>query len=93
MLAIVNNKPYCAYIVNNLVQYMSNPGLPNWQGIKRIFGYINGTISIGIKYQKCKRGIILLGFSDTNWVGDHNTCRSTCDCCFLLASGSNSWAL
>lgn len=60
MYAIMNNKPYCAYIVNNLVQYMSNPNLPNWQGVKRIFWYINGTmISIGIKYQKCERGVIL----------------------------------
>ena len=43
-------------------------------------------------YQKCERGIILLGFSDVDWVGDHNTRRPTCGYRFLLASGSNAWA-
>ena len=29
---------------------MSNPGVEHWKGVKRIFGYVQGTLNYGLLY-------------------------------------------
>jgi hypothetical protein len=67
MHAIVNNKPNCSFVVNTLAQYLSNPNVVHIQALKHVMHYIKGTLTIGIKYQKCEGGVILHVFSDLNF--------------------------
>ena len=62
MHAQVNSQPDCAYIINSLAQYLSNPGIIHVQTLKRTMCYIKVTLSYGIKYQKLPNGDILHGF-------------------------------
>ena len=91
MHAQVNSRPDCAYTINSLAQYLSNPNTTHVQTLKRTMRYIKGTLSFGIKYQKLPNEDILYGFSDADWAGDKDTRRSTSGYCFLLAGGVISW--
>lgn len=92
MHACVNSRPDCAYPVNSLAQYLTNPGPTHIQTLKRTMRYIKGTLSLGIKYQQSTNGNILHGYSDADWAGDKDTRRSTSGYCFILAGGVISWS-
>jgi len=66
MHAIVNTRPGCAYAINSLAQYLSNPSMTHVQALKRTLRYIKGTLSFGIKYQKSAQGDVLHGYSDAD---------------------------
>ncbi len=66
MHAIINSRLDCAFNISSLAQYMSNPSISHWQGIKRVLRYIKGTINMGIQYQCHGDGHILHGFADVN---------------------------
>jgi hypothetical protein len=67
MHAIVNNKPDCSFVVNSLAQYLSNLNIVHIQALKHVMQYIKGTLTNGIKYQKCEGGVILHGFFYVNF--------------------------
>jgi len=71
MHSIVNYQLDCAYVVNNLAQYFSNPGDTHIQALKHTMQYIKGTLYC-IKYHKYDFGQILHGFFYAVWVGDKN---------------------
>ena len=54
----------------------------NWNGVKRLLRYINGTLDFGLKFtasedvEANENGNELYGYSDANWEGDVDTRRS-----------------
>ena len=48
MYLAVCTRPDLAYIVGVLSRYMENPDTTHWQGIKRVFKYLKGSIDRGI---------------------------------------------
>lgn len=48
----VNTRPDCAYTINSLAQYLSQPKKSHYQTLKRTMRYLKGNSSYGIKYQK-----------------------------------------
>ena len=58
--------------------------------MKHIFCYIRGTLSLQLTY--CGRLSNLEGYTDTDWAGNYDTCRSTSGYIFNVGSGAISWS-
>lgn len=62
MHSIVDSKSNCAFVVNGLTQYLSNPRDMHIQALKNIMQYNKGTLNYGIKYQIFENGQTLCGY-------------------------------
>ena len=58
---------------------------------KRILNFVQGTRTHGILYKE-KYDIDLIGFIDSDWVGDNIDRKSTSGYFFMLAEGPISWS-
>lgn len=70
---------------------MNNPSNHHFATIKRILRYVQGTKGYGIKYTQEKESI-LVGFTDSDWVGAIDDRRSTSGHVFFLGSKVISWS-
>ena len=71
---------------------MHDLGKEHWHAIKWILRYIQGTIDVGLKFQKVdKFDQHLIGYVDSDYAGDLDKCRSTTGYVFMMASGPVSW--
>ena len=70
---------------------MQTPHESHWKAAKRILRYIRGTIQFGIHYSTGGEPL-LVGFTNSNWVGDPDDRKSTAGYVFSLGSGSVTWA-
>ena len=70
---------------------MSNPSLDHWQGVKRIFRYLKGTLDYCLTFDANDASLKLQGYSDSNWACDVDTRRSTSGYIFQLAGFTVSW--
>eukprot|EP00253_Pinus_taeda_P031703 PITA_31703 len=63
----------------------------HWNAAKRILQYVQGTITFGIHYA-AGTALNLLGFTDSDWVGDNIDCKSTSEYSLSLGSGPICWS-
>lgn len=49
----VATRPNIVFAVNHLSQFLEEPGVQHWVAIKRIFGYLIGSLSYDIEFGKC----------------------------------------
>ena len=71
---------------------MHNPGKGHWQAVKWILRYIQGTVDIGLKFEKDRNvGKHLVGYVDSDYAGDLDKRRSTTGYVFTIAGGPVSW--
>lgn len=87
-------RPDIAFAVNFLARSQSNPQSLHWHLLKRIFLYLNGTRSIGLKYlpnSTAKKSFMLDAYVDSDFAGDPRTRKSTTG--FLIRYYNNvvSW--
>lgn len=82
-----------AFAVSTIAKYMANPGPNHWTAVKRIFHYLQGTLSKGLVYHKSSTSPLLLHvFTDADWGGDLDTRRLTGGYCFLLSQAAICWS-
>ena len=74
-----------------LSQFMSNPSQEHWQGIKRVFRYLKGTLHYCLKYDGNMKDLTLNGYVDADWGGETETRRSTSGYIFQVAGCTISW--
>ena len=86
---LVNTRPKICYVVNVLSQFMCKPKQTHLVAAKHILRYLSGAIGYGLKYSKTK--LNLKGYTDSNWVGNSENCKSTLECYFTLGSTMISW--
>jgi len=70
---------------------MEEPYACHLQGAKRILRYIKGTLIEGIFYANIKV-VKLVGYTDSDWVGDVETRKSMSGYTFHLGTGAISWS-
>ena len=70
---------------------MQNPHESHWKVAKRILHYVLGTVQFGIHYS-AEVAPLLVGFTDSYWVGDPDDQKSTTCYVFTLGSGPITWA-
>ena len=70
---------------------MDQPHEIHWKAAKRILNFVKGTRTHGIFYKE-KYDLELIGFTDSDWVGDSTDRKSTSGYVFMLAEGTISWS-
>ncbi|XP_057816404.1 secreted RxLR effector protein 161-like [Cryptomeria japonica] len=80
-----------SYAVGVVSKYMQEPHELHWKATKRILHYVQGTISYEIHYSVgCT--LDLIGYADSDWVGDSIDRKSTSEYVLNLGSGPICWS-
>ncbi|CAL1403910.1 unnamed protein product [Linum trigynum] len=83
-------RPDIAFAVNKLSQFMHAPTQLHWQHVKRLFRYLLGTSTYGLRLTSAVNPTIT-AFADSDWAGDPTDRTSTM--AYLIYYGNNliSW--
>lgn len=82
-------RPDIMYAVNLLSRYSTCYTETHWRAVKRVFRYLAGTTTLGIKYDASN--LTLVAYADADYAGDVETRRSTTGYIFNLSGGPISW--
>ena len=69
---------------------MQKPLLPHWQTVKRLLRYLKNTLHFGLQIYRSSSSTIQ-AFSDADWAGSRDDCRSTGSYCIFLGKNLISW--
>jgi hypothetical protein len=83
-------RPDISFAVGMVARFMEVPQDVHWTAVKRIFRYLQGTKSHGIRF-KSSGDLDFKYFSDADWAGDVADRKSTSGYVFKLAGGPISW--
>ena len=83
-------RPDIAFAVGMVARYVECPQTTHWTAVKRIFRYLQGTTSHGIRF-KSNGDLNFMCFSDADWADDITDRKSTSGYIFTLAGGPVSW--
>ena len=89
LMYLVNTRPGICYAVNALSQFMCEAKEIHLVVVKHIMRYLQGTLNLGLKYEKVD--LDLHGFIDSDWGGSFKDRKSTSGYCFSLGSATISW--
>ncbi|XP_062182205.1 secreted RxLR effector protein 161-like [Phragmites australis] len=90
---LVNTWPELAFSVGFVSRFMEQPTSEHMTAVKRILRYIAGTSSFSFHYKKRtgKAKARLIGYSDSDHVGDVDTRKGTSGILFFLGKSLVSW--
>ena len=86
LLYLTHLKPDICYAMNVVSIYMQQPNELHWKASKRMFQYIQGTRSYNIHYAADSE-LELVGFTDSDWVGDSIDRKSNFRYVFMFGGG------
>ena len=78
-----------AYAVGIVARFYSQPTKEHWTTVKHILRYLNGIQNYGLLYSSGETSD-LIGYSDVDWAGDINDCKSTIGYLFKLGGATIS---
>jgi histone deacetylase 1/2 len=84
-------RPYIAYFVNKVCQYLHAPTTTHWTTAKIILQYVKDTIILGITFHKSS-STLLSAFSDADWAGCLDDRRSTGGFAIFYGPNLISWS-
>ena len=87
---MAHTHPDIAFVVGMVSHFMQEPHQLHWKATKRILHYIHGTHKYGIHYA-VGTGLQLVGNTDSDYVEDIDSCKSTSGYMFHLDSGPICW--
>jgi Reverse transcriptase (RNA-dependent DNA polymerase) len=96
LYASIGTRPDIAHAVNVVSKFSKNPGQVHWMAIKRILRYLKGTINQPLVF--IGKDALLDGqlnvsvFSDADWAGDVDDCRSTSGCVVRIGQSTVMWS-
>ena len=88
---LTTTRPDIMYGVSLISRFMDSPKTLHWQAGKRILRYIAGTMNHGILYST-SNDFQLVGYIDSDFVGNAEDKRSTFEYAFHLGIGFVAWA-
>jgi hypothetical protein len=91
LLYLTHTHPNLSFVVGVVARYMQTPQESHWKAAKRILPYVHGTVQFGIYYSS-EGTPLLVGLTDSNWVGNPNDRMSTAGYVFILSYGPITWA-
>lgn len=88
-----NTRPDLAYGVGHINKFMERPNTSHYAVAKKILRYIKGTLDFGLLFpsELQTENLEMVGFTDSDWCGDHDNRRSTARYIFQYGNGSISW--
>eukprot|EP00253_Pinus_taeda_P035426 PITA_35426 len=87
LLYLTHTRPDLSFAVGLVARFLQNPRESHWKAAKRILRYVRGTIQFWIIHYSAKAAPLLVGFTDSDWAGDHDDRKSTAGYVFTLGSG------
>jgi hypothetical protein len=69
-------RPDISFTVNKVCQFLHAPTTVHWAAVKRILRYLKSCTRVGLRIIK-SRSLLVTGFSDADWTGSLDDCRST----------------
>ena len=81
LIFLTYTRPDITYSVSLVSRYMTNPCEIHMKVAKRILRYVKDTLNFGIHYYSSEK-FNLVGFSDSDWGGSIDDCKSTSGNCF-----------
>ena len=85
LLYLTASRPDISYNVAVCARYQVNPNESYMIALKRIIKYVKTTADFGVWYSK-DISDILVGYSDTDWVGNADDRKSTSRGCFYVGN-------
>ena len=82
--------PDITFAVTLAARFCSKPTSQHLTAVKRIFRYLRGTTHYGLLFKKSGSKAII-GYSDADWGGDINDCKSTTGYLFQIGGTAISW--
>ena len=70
-------RPDLTYAVHLVSQFMHAPRTTHLSAVKRIYRYLIGTVDHGLWLRPSKDVTIIIAYSDADWAGCPDSCRST----------------
>ncbi len=67
MYAMLCTRPDLAYPISVVSQHMANPSLEQWIAVKRIFGYLQGTLQFKLRFKGSSPQDVV-EYCDADWV-------------------------
>ena len=90
LMYLTNMRPDIWFAVKTLTQYMVELRHVHLIVAKHVLRYLKGTIDYGLRYvANCE--FILVGYTDSDWVGSVTDQKSSSWCCFSLGSAVSVW--
>ncbi|CAM6102190.1 unnamed protein product [Calypogeia fissa] len=83
-------RPDIAFSVNLLARHSSQPTIRHWNGLKRIFRYLQGTNDMGLFYPN-DTNQVLVGYADAGYLSDPDDAKSQTGYVFLFGKTAISW--
>ncbi|GMG15967.1 unnamed protein product [Phytophthora fragariaefolia] len=90
MHLMTSTRPDIAFAVGYVSRVMESPPAEHWIAVKRIFRYLQGAKSYGIRFSSGK-DVDFQGYSDADWAGDLTDRKSTSGYLFKVTGGPISW--
>jgi hypothetical protein len=90
LMYLTNTRPDICFVVNTLSQYLLEPRHVHLVVANHVMKYLKGTLDFGICYNGY-HDLILIGYTDLDWVGSVSNRKNTPGCCFNLGSSMTSW--
>jgi histone deacetylase 1/2 len=84
-------RPDLSFAVNKICQFLHAPTTTHWTAAKRILRYVQGTLKVGITFQK-SNSTLLSAFSDADWAGCLDDRRSTGGFAIFFGPNLISWS-
>ncbi|KAL8148384.1 hypothetical protein AgCh_005672 [Apium graveolens] len=92
--AMVCTRPDIVHAVSVVSKYMANPGKLHWLDVKWILQYLKGTTGMGLVFDgTIPSGTSVVGFVDSDYIGDLDKRRSLTCYLFRFSSSAISWRL
>ena len=89
MYAMLCTIPDIYFVVGMVSRYQSNPGSEHWTVVKHIMKYLKRTKNYMLVYS-CDK-LIPVGYTDSDFISDKNSRKSTSDYVFTLVNRAISW--
>jgi hypothetical protein len=86
LLYLTHSRPDLSYAAGAVSKFMQEMHELHWKATKCIVRYVQGTITFGIHYASDST-LDLIGFTDSNWVGDSTNRKSTSSYSLSLSYG------
>ena len=92
IFSMVETRPDITFATLVVSRFANNPSRQHTEAVKTIMRYLKATRTLVITYGKEEGGdLIIKGYSDSDWAGDHATRKSTSGFFFMLNGGPVSW--
>ncbi|KAM1669642.1 hypothetical protein ACFX2K_043717 [Malus domestica] len=91
LMHLTTTRPDMMFVVSLISRYIERPTELQLQAMKMVLRYLKGTFSLGVFYKKGgDEG--LMGYTNSNYVGDQDDRKSTSGYIFMMGSGAVSWS-